>query len=200
MELITSEESKKLTDAAKTVKENAYLTLDVYIMQLTAWERKSDKNGNQYLRASFDTGYKTKEGAPRMLNNIFYLQGTYPDGREKIDDLARFLKVCFAMKAITTENLKATIGKNLSVATKKDAEGYIQFWYAESAENFKKTRANYTPKNDTSNFHTYGQVKTSTPAATEQPSEPDFLANVSIPEPEAEEDDLPFNKPRRKTV
>lgn len=194
-DLLKESEGKKISEIAKTVKEQAYLSLDVYVMTVKSWERKEDKNGMQYLRVAIDTGYLAKDNSPRCLHEMFYLQGTYPDGKEKIEDLARFLKICFKLTAVSSQSLKTTIGRRLSVATKKDREGYIQFWYAESIDNFSKTRANYKPKNDTSQFDTVGQIRSSIPApAPAETEEPDFLAGIELPEEEKEskEDDLPF--------
>jgi hypothetical protein len=144
--LLNDEEAKAVSTAVKTVKETAFLTTSVYPMRVHAWERKLDKNEKQYLRVMLDTGFLTSKGEPRYLNTMFYLDGKYPDGTDRIDDLARFLKMCFKLKEVTNQNLALTKNRMIAVATKKDAEGYIQYWYADHIENLPTMKASYKPK------------------------------------------------------
>jgi hypothetical protein len=194
--LLNEDESKALSESAKTVKERPYLTLSVFPMLVDSIERKEDRNKVAYLRVNFDTGYQKKDGGTRLVNQIFYLSGEYPDGRKKIDDLAKFLKVCFKISVITEATLKSILKKKVAVATRKDPDGFIQFWYAENIENYKSALANYKPKREEANFQRESEKPNTPPAdfmREDVVEEPRFLAGVELPEDEETEDDgLPF--------
>lgn len=187
LNFLSDKESKELSDISKTIKEDPYLSLGVYPMKVDAIERKNDKNEVPYLRVNIDTGYLTKEGKPRYVNQLFYLEGTYPDGREKKDDFVRFMKVCFKISSLTNATIAGIIGKPLSVATRKDPQGYIQYWYAEHIESLASSKKKYNAKNESGLVKQEAEKAQKGFVAAGEPEEPDYLKDVPIL------DDEPFN-------
>jgi hypothetical protein len=168
-----------LNESLKTVKDDAFLSMGVYLMKVKDIESGTDKNTNKFLRFVFLTGFLTKEKEERTINKLFYTSGEYSDGTKKIDELARFLKRAFKIKEVSNENLKMAIGRDLAIATLKNKNGYIDFWYGGHKEELKEMKAAYK-RMDLSNGET--------PEPKAENEKAENLNNM----PALGEDDLPF--------
>ena len=142
--LLNDVELGNVKTAIKTVQETATLQQWVYPMKVTHIERATDKHGDAQLKLTIDTGFKKINSTePRCFLKFYHLTGKYADGRDRVDELARFLKRSYKQKELSNESLKMIIGRNISVATTKDDGGYINFWYAGPYEELNQMRQNY---------------------------------------------------------
>ncbi len=147
MSLLEKNELKKLNTSIENVPEFDFLTLGVYPMKIEGLQRKTDKNGDPYILMTIDTGFsKINSDEKRLFYQTFHLRGSFPNGDPKIDMLAKFLKRCFGIKEISEDGLQSIVGKRLAVATKKDNEDYICYWYADSISDIQKVTETYFRK------------------------------------------------------
>ncbi len=155
-------DQNQLTNLNNTLKDinEESLSMGVYAMEIVSitntdkstGEALRDRNGNMFLKIAIRTGFKKNDGGNRYFVESFHLEGTYPDGTAKIIALARFLKRCFKIKELNDENLNSIVGKKLAVATKKDKEGYISFWYAGHIGDLTNLQRLYKAKDESINF------------------------------------------------
>jgi hypothetical protein len=181
--LSLDEDQLNSLNAAIGTQSEEQLTLGVYPMQIvkiTNFDKEkgillSDKNGEAYLKMAILTGFKKQDGGNRYFVQNFHLEGKYNDGTPKINTLAKFLKRCFKMDKVTTDNINAIVGRKIAVATRKDNEGYISYWYAGHIDELKEMKATYKAKDDSN-----GQ----------RASRP--VNNIPPPPDEMSYEDLPF--------
>lgn len=140
-----------MNNRSKEVKTD-YLGLDVYLMKIKDISQETTKNGNPQIKVQIDSGFKNEAGTNRILNVFYNISGSFRDrqGNEKqqIDLFVGFLKQCFGIEVFDQTAINKTIGKTLAVATKRDENGYIAFWYAGAQTDFNKMRTNYKSKDE----------------------------------------------------
>lgn len=146
--ILNTSELDNLNKSVKTVQATAFFTEGIYEMKVVSMESKvSEKNGLRFLTIWHDTGFKTQGGLMRKVNATFQLEGKYKDGRDRIEDLARYLKMGFKLKEISNENLALIINRRLAVATRKEtnAEGneFLNFWYSDHLDNIDTMRKSF---------------------------------------------------------
>ena len=77
------------------------------------------------------------------------MDGKDKNGKDNREHLIRFLKVAFGFEEqMKQDTLQSLVGRTFSVATKKDKNGYIDFWYADSKDNFERMAKNYKVKDE----------------------------------------------------
>lgn len=155
---VSADVLKGLNNSIKDVKEMPILTKGVYKMTIHSVEiieSKPDKHGvvSPMLKVLFDTGYQKMESTePRLMSTVFWLDGTTAKGEDRNKDLAAFLKNCFKITNIqSVDTLYSIKSRNLSVATKKDENGFIAYWYAGHIDNLEHMKSSYKTKDDSGN-------------------------------------------------
>lgn len=152
--LLDENELSNLNDTIKSVQDTDFLGLGVFPMSIAGMEKKKDKNGDAYLSIVIDTGFKKKDSdEARVFFQNYHLSGNFPSGGPKVELLAKFLKRSFGIKNLSNDALMGIKGRALAVATKKDADGYIAFWYAGDITDLKKLQNNYKPKEEETSYN-----------------------------------------------
>lgn len=197
MSLLGNEAISSLNSQLKEVKESDFLTLGVFPMTITSIDNKKDKNGDEFLQFMFDTGYtKRDSNEKRYFYHTYHLTGEFSEGKPKIAMLAGFLKRCFGIKTVSEDSLNSIIGKKVAVATKKDANGFISFWYAGSLKDFDELKRNYVRKDESDGIShdemdNYGAVSDYERMANIQNNMPSN-GSSSSEDGSDKDDDLPF--------
>lgn len=129
-----------------------FLGLGVYPMKLVSVTQEISKKQNKVLKVVMDSGYKNDDNTSRFTNAYFNIEGTFlnKDRIEKpnIDLFVAFMKQCFGLDKFDQGVINKCIGQSLAVATKRDSEGYISYWYAGSIRNITNMQNGYKAKDE----------------------------------------------------
>lgn len=160
-----TEHTDAMSQGIKNVKADLMLGLGVFDMKIVGMKQQKFKNkkgdDDSSLVIIIDTGYtKLNSTEPRCFNVSFWYHGKFDDGKNRDEALLSFLKRCFAIEGkISIDTFKNLTGKHLAVATMKDANGFISFWYAGALKDLNAMKNSYKAK-DISNGQKPNQTTT----------------------------------------
>jgi hypothetical protein len=167
--------AKEIISQQKNVQRED-LSYGVYLMKVTHIEEHITKKNESMVKITIDTGFKNREGEARTFVQFLWYNGVYPDGTPRAERLIQLYKRISGKDQLKkVSDFKEILGVKFACATRKNSQGFYDFWYADNAKNIDKMKTSYKPKDDSN-----GAI----PERTSASEEPNATNSDS--------DDLPF--------